>query len=201
MALPATISCKVSSESAGYLTMSAVTRVDVPLDDLAARILGICGKDPRRVAGILRRGALVSGDIRYRWQPLQPLDEDVAALLQRFPDHDPDLELDAPLCFRMVFRGPRGEFEITREAGQQRRFLRRRAFWDEAVKLIATLSPRCQRHSYSDGADVFAADLTPGSRATLRALGSRLRYTALAAQLRNLPPGRVMLFVERRPTP
>ena len=181
--------------------MSAVTRVDVPLDDLAARILGICGKDPRRVAGILRRGALVSGDIRYRWQPLQPLDQDVAALLQRFPDHDPDLELDASLCFRMVFRGPRGEFEITREAGQQRRFLRRRAFWDEAVKLIATLSPRCQRHSYSDGADVFAADLTPGSRATLRALGSRLRYTALAAQLRNLPPGRVLLFVERRPTP
>lgn len=178
--------------------MSAVTRVDVPLDHLAARILGVCGKDTARVAGILRRGALVSGDTRYRWQPLRPSDGDVAALLERFPDHDPDLELDASLCFRMVFRGPRGEFGITREAGLQRRFLRRKAFWDEAVALIATLSPRCQRHSYSDAADVFAADLTPHSRATLRDLGGRLRYTALAAQLRNLPSGRVLLFVERR---
>ena len=198
MALPTTIPCKVSSESAGYVTMSAVTRVDAPLNELAAKILGVCGKDPDRVSSILQRGTLVSGDTRFRWQPLQASDEELTALLGRFPDHDPDLTFDASRCVRMEFRGGRGDFEITREAGQQRRFFRRRVFWDEAMALVESLSPRCQRYSYSDEADVFAAELTAPARETLRRVAALLRYTSLEAQLRVLPPGCVSLFVPRR---
>lgn len=179
--------------------MTAVARVEVPLEELTARILGVCGKNPVRVAEILRRGTLVSGDSRFRWQPLRPMEEELAALLGRFPDHDPDLAFDASLCYRMTFRGPRGDFEITREAGLERRIFRRRAFWDDALALIGTLDPRCQRHSYSEGADVFAAELTPGARAALRELGQLLRYTALQAQLRGLPPGPVLLHATRQP--
>ena len=177
--------------------MSAVTRIDLPLLELAAKILGVCGKDPGRVASILRRGTLVSGDARYRWQPLHASDGELAALLGRFPDHDPDLAFDASCCIRMEFRGGRGEFEITREAGQRRRLFRRKTFWDEALVLVESLSPRCLRYSYSDEADVFVADLTAPARETLGRLGALLRYTSLEAQLRVLPPGRVSLIVRR----
>lgn len=178
--------------------MTAVTRVDISLHELAAKILGVCGKDPGRVSSILLRGTLVSEDARYRWHPLQPTDEELTALLGRFPDHDPDLPFDATRCVRMEFRGARGQFEIAREVGQQRRLLRRKAFWGEALALVEGLSPRCHRYSYSDEADVFVADLTAAARETLRRLGSLLRYTSLQAQLRVLPPGRVALFVPRQ---
>ncbi len=178
--------------------MSAVTRVDISLHELVAKILAICGKDPGRVSGILLRGSLVSEDARYRWQPLEPTDEELTALLGRFPDHDPDLPFESSRCVRMVFRGGRGEFEITREIGQQRRLFRRKAFWGEAVALVESLSPRCDRYSYSDEADVFVADLTAAARETLRRLGALLRYTSLEAQLRALPPGRVALLVPRQ---
>ena len=200
MALPAIIPCKVSSESAGYVTVSAVTRVDVPLDQLAAKILGICGKDPARISSILFRGALVQGDARYRWQSLQASDDELAALLDRFPDHNPDQDFDGSRCARMEFQGGRGEFEITREVGQQRRLFRRKAFWEEALALIQTLSPRCERYSYSDEADVFVADLTAEARESFRRLGPLLRFTSLEAQLRSLPAGRVSLFVRRSAT-
>ena len=180
--------------------MSSVARVDVPLDELAAKILGVCGKDPSRISSILLRGALVKGDARYRWQPLQASDDELATLLDRFPDHKPDLEFDGSRCVRMEFRGRRGEIEITREVGQQRRLFHRKAFWADALALVQTLSPRCDRYSYSDEADVFVADLTAEARESFRRLGPLLRFTSLEAQLRSLPAGRVSLFVRRSAT-
>lgn len=177
--------------------MTAVHRVDVPLDQLASRILGLCGKDPRRVASIFRRGTLVTEDTRFRWLPLEASEEELAELLGRFPDHDPDRSFDRKNCIRMEFHGFRGAFEITRDAGRERRLFRRKVFWDDALELIENLDPQCQRHSYSDGADIFVAELTPDACARLRQLGRRLRYTSLETQLRSLPAGQVSLSVPR----
>ena len=177
--------------------MSAVSRVDLPLEDLAAKILGVCGKDRTRVAAILRRGTLVSGDQRYRWVPLEVSSGDVGTLLDRFPDHEPDRVFDAVNCERMAFRGERGEFEITRDLGSQKRLFRRHNFWEEALQLFAGLTPSCERHSYSDKADIFAVRLPMTDFERLRRLGALLRFRSLQARIRSLRSDQVLLYVHR----
>lgn len=197
LALPETISCKVSSESAGYVTMVAVARVNLPLEELASKVLGVCGKDPARIARILLRGSLVSGDSRFRWDPFSLTPDELRKLLARFPDHDPEREFDLQRCDRMLLRGTRGEFEIGREVGQQRRFLRRENFWDPALALLALQSPRCERYSYSERADVFAAELKGQTLERFRGLGRLLRFSSLEAQVRALPASQATLLVTR----
>lgn len=187
----------MSSESAGYVTTSAVARLDLPVEELASKILGACGKNQDRVARILARGSLVSGDARYRWMPLEVPPEDLTALLARFPDHDPRRAFQRESCVRMAFRGQRGPIEITREVGRQKRLFRRKAFWDEALDLIQPLSPRCERYSYSDKADVFTVQLNATALERLRRLGALLRFSSLDAQIRSLRSGQVMLYARR----
>lgn len=168
------------------------------LDDLAGKVLGVCGKDGERVAAVLARGSLVSGDSRYRWSPIDASPEEVSALLDRFPDYEPDRRFDPEFCVLMVFRDGRGEFEIPREVGSQKRFLRRRNFWDQAMALVAEWQPRCERYSYSAEADVFAVELSAESRDALAGLGALLRYSSLDARIRALRGDRIWVFAHRR---
>ena len=197
LALPETITCKVSSESAGYVTMTAVARVDLPLEELTSKVLGVCGKDSERIARIFLRGSLVSGDSRFRWSPFSLASDQMTELLGRFPDHDPERKFDTGRCDRILLRGVRGDFEIAREAGRQRRLLRRQNFWDPALALLAAQSPRCERYSYSDRADVFEADLAGPALARFRDLGRLLRFSSLELQVRALPASQVTLFATR----
>lgn len=177
--------------------MAAVARVDLPLEDLMAKILGVCGKDIGRVAGVLARGSLVSGDARYRWQSIQAAPNELSTLMGRFPDHDPERVFEGHLCARMTFRGGRAEVEISREAGIQRRLFRRKNFWDEVLTVISSLGPRCEQYSYSDKADVFVATLTPEARGAIRALSGLLRFTLLESRIRTLDANVVVLCVRR----
>ena len=197
LALPETITCKVSSESAGYVTMTAVARVDLPLEELTSKVLGVCGKDSERIARIFLRGSLVSGDSRFRWSPFSLASDQMTELLGRFPDHDPERKFDIGRCDRILLRGVRGDFEIAREAGRQRRLLRRQNFWDPALALLAAQSPRCERYSYSDRADVFEADLAGPALDRFRDLGRLLRFSSLELQVRALPASQVTLFATR----
>ena len=177
--------------------MTAVARVNVPLEDLIAKILGVCGKDLGRIAGVLARGSLVSADSRYRWQAIRASQEDLAALVDRFPDHDPERAFDGRRCTHMTFRSGRGDLEISREAGIQRRLFRRMNFWDEALLVVSGLAPRCDQYSYSEEADVFVATLTPDARSAIRALSGLLRFTLLGARIRALDAHGVILNVQR----
>lgn len=177
--------------------MAPVATVTMALDDLAGKVLGVCGKDGERVAAILSRGSLVSGDSRFRWSPIDASPEEVSALLDRFPDYDRDRAFEPELCVLMLIRDGRGEFEIPREVGSQKRFLRRRNFWDEAMALVAGLQPRCERYSYSDEADVFAVELSAESCGALGGLGALLRYSSLEARMRALRADQLWLFSHR----
>lgn len=197
LALPKAVPCKVSSESAGYLTMAAVERREVPLIALGARILAVCGKDVGRVADILAGGRLVSGGSLFRWAPIQASAMELAGFLDNYPDDEPDRVLDPSRCTKIVLRGTRGPVEITSEIGRQRRLFRRICFWDEALKVLAGLTPRCQRYSYSDEADVFVAVLTPEARERLRSIAPLLRYSSLERSVNEIQGSRVTLFASR----
>ena len=177
--------------------MTAVARVDLPLEELTSKVLGVCGKDSERIARIFLRGSLVSGDSRFRWSPFSLASDQMTELLGRFPDHDPERKFDIGRCDRILLRGVRGDFEIAREAGRQRRLLRRQNFWDPALALLAAQLPRCERYSYSDRADVFEADLAGPALDRFRDLGRLLRFSSLELQVRALPASQVTLFATR----
>lgn len=197
MALPDVIPCKVSDEAAGYLNMTPVRRVDLSSAELIGKILGVCGKNPERIARVLARGSLVSGDLRFRWAGLQTAAEEIAKLLQGFPADDPQRKFDPRQCLRLVFHGPRGRVELTREDAGQPRLLRRKNFWDEAMPLLARLPLRYERYSYSDGCDIFAADLSPEAAAGLRSRARLLRYTVIERRIASMEAAGVSFYQRR----
>ena len=177
--------------------MARVASVALTLEELAGKIIGVCGKNGPRLATILSRGSLVSGETRYRWSPVEASPDEIEAILEQFPDYDPQLAFDGTRCVRMVFRDNRGEFEITRDAGSQKRIFRRKGFWDDALAALGQLDLRCERYSYAEEADVFVAELSLEARRTLARLAPRLRYTSLEARLNSLGSDRVSLYTRR----
>src|SRR5579863_235688 len=67
MSLPETVRVKLSSEAAGYVSVTPVVVREMPTRDLVELMLGITGKDEARVRDLLLRGTLVSGASRFRW--------------------------------------------------------------------------------------------------------------------------------------
>jgi len=90
VALPSAIIVKISSESAGYVSMTPVARRELPLAELVEKILAVTGKQPERVHEILKRGTIVSDGARFRWQGLPAEEPDIAELLSAFPDAEPN---------------------------------------------------------------------------------------------------------------
>ncbi|MDW8131599.1 MAG: hypothetical protein RMI94_13695 [Bryobacterales bacterium] len=184
MALPQALRVKLSSEEAGYLSMTPVVVQEMALRDLVERMLGIAGKDPERIADLLLRGVLVSGATRFRWQGFHADPAEVAALLATFPDAEPERPFCAGRCVRVALCGPHGRVEISRQAGSRRRWLRRRSFWDALMEETAQAAPEYREYSYKERADCYRLRLTRGAEERLRQHAALLAYSVLQDRVR-----------------
>ena len=197
MPLPDTIRAKISSEAAGYISMTPVARQELPLAELVERILAMTGKDVARIRQILSRGSFVSGSSRYRWPALDASEDDLGPLLAAFPDPDPARPFDVARCRRVVLRGSRGSVEIDYEAAAKRRLLRKQSYWDVLIPMLEALTPEYQRYSYADRADVYLTRLPLETAERLQQEASLLKFSTLIEQVRRLAPRAAELFVER----
>ena len=197
MPLPDTIPAKISSEAAGYISMTPVARQDLPLAELVERILAMTGKDVARIREILSRGSFMSGPSRYRWPALDASEDDLSSLLAEFPDPDPSRPFDAARCRRVVLRGARRSVEIDYEAAAQRRLLRKQSYWDVLIPMLEALTPEYRRYSYADRADVYVTRLPLETAERLHQEASLLKFSTLIEQVRRLAPENAELFVER----
>jgi len=195
--LPESIAAKVSSEAAGYITMSRVMLQQMPLAELLERILGVTGKNPRRIGEILLRGTIVSGATRYRWEGIEATEQELEALLGAFPDARPDRPFDASHCTRVVLRGPRGSLEFTIEAASEKRLFKRTSFWDELLLALGALGVEYRHYSYTDKTDIYEAALPLAALESLRAHAALLKYSGLADQLKRFEADRAELYVRR----
>lgn len=189
MSVPQTISVKISSEAAGYVSLTPVARREMPLADVVELVLAVTGKAPSRIRDILRRGSFVSGASRYRWGPIEMPGEAVAAMLARFPDSDPAREFQAEKCFLIVLRGGRSSVEIRREFASEKRFLRRRSFWDVLVALIdprvsGARAAEYRHYSYAEKADLYTIALSSDTGAAIHENAKLLKYSTVIEQLR-----------------
>lgn len=197
MPLPERIHVKISSEAAGYVTMTPVVRQVMPVGDLIENIVRLAGKDAVRIRDILRQGALVSGASRFRWEPLEAGLEEITQLLRVFPDPRPDLPFDAERCVRATLTGGRAAIELTRESASTKRWLQKSTFWQALMEAASQLPLTYQQYSYADRADVYRAELPLEAARSLREQAGLLRYSSLAMQVREYSYDRLELWVER----
>ena len=197
MSLPDIVATKISSEAAGYVSITPVSQKEMPLAELVEQILGVTGKDSRRIREILARGSFVAGSARYRWQPIDAPEAELRSLLEGFPDPEPDRAFEPSKCQSVTLKGRRGAVELTRGMASERRWLRKQSFWELLIPALEACSPNCLRYSYSDRADVYEALLSIETVSRLQAHARLLKYSGLARQLESLEAETAEIVVER----
>ncbi len=197
LALPETIPTKISSEAAGYVSMTPVARRELPAAELIEHILSVIGKNPKRILEILSRGTFVGGASRFRWEIITATEAELATHLARFPDAEPERPFRAEGCNLIVMHGHRGNVSLSRDVASEKRLFKRRSFWDLLVPALGALSPSYQRYSYSERADVYQVRLTLESVKEMLEHAKLLKYSSIIEQLSYLDATSAELFVER----
>ena len=109
MALPQRVRVKLSSEAAGAISITPVVVQELPLRELVEHMLGAAGKDEARIAEMLRRGTLVVGASRFRWEGWEAEPEGLRELLATFRMPTPRVPSPPPAaCARCCAAGARG---------------------------------------------------------------------------------------------
>ncbi|MGD0580885.1 MAG: hypothetical protein ABSC08_18410 [Bryobacteraceae bacterium] len=195
MPAPGILRVKLSSEAAGAISLTPVVVRDLPFRELLEEIAAVCGKDVSRIAEILRRGNLVGGATRFRWQPVEMTTAELAAALAFLPDPDPDRAFAPARCTQAVFAGPGVSIPLERDAGLARRLFRHATFWDALMQ--ASSEAAYVTYRYRERADLYRAALSLEHRARIRAALPLLKNRALAQQLTAAPFDCLNLLVPR----
>jgi hypothetical protein len=183
MALPDPIRVKLSSEAAEYVSLTPVVVQDMPLLDVLERIVASTGKDLERVRDILRRGAIVSGASRLRWPSLECDPDELAACLAQLPGDEPARPFAPDHCTRVVLIGMSTRVEIPRQAAAQRRFLQRRSFWEEVLRLPSATPVTYAGYFYRDRVDRYRIESAASHRKAIRDAAGLLRFPQLSRQI------------------
>jgi hypothetical protein len=197
MALPQTVRVKLSSEVAEAISITPVVVQELAVRELVEHLLGIAGKDERRIRELLLRGTLVSGASRFRWAGWDADIESLRELLATFPDADPARPFAAAGCIRATLRGGRHAIEVPRQAAARKSLFQRTTFWDALMEVVGASHPAYSGYSYRERADRYLRDFTREELARLRAAAPLLRYTILSDQLRTQPFTQAELLVTR----
>lgn len=181
MPLPNTIRVKLSSEAAEYVALTPVVVREMPLIELLEQIVSATGPDPSRVEEILRRGSVVSGATRFRWERLDATPEDLAPLLARLPAPDPSRAFNPAQCVSFSLCGPGVRIHVTAEAAQRKRLLLRTSFWTALLNALSDFAYVSYIHK--DRADLYRASVDAETASHIGRNARLLPYSDLAAQI------------------
>jgi len=195
--LPQTVRVKLSSEAAGFISLSPVVAQDLPLRDLIGYLLAVTGKDEARIREILLRGTMVDGASRFRWTGWDADMDELRRLLGGFPDSDPARPFLAERCNSVVLAGGRQEVTILRDPAARRRLFRRRTFWDDLMAVAGERPAAYAEYSYRHRADRYVRELSSAEAARIREAARRARFDALCGRVRPAAFTRAELFAER----
>ena len=198
MAPPEVISVRYTEEEAGYVSIRPVFRQSFRLSDLLDMVLGVTGKHPARIRQILRSGSVSFHFHRYWWDGFQIEEQELAALLARFPDPDPSRTFRPEACTAALVEAgglpPRLMLELDRAGALRTRLFRRRCFWD-ALLAAASGSLAYDGYSYLRRADLYRLDLSGELPALLAAAAKSLAPRDLRRSLRALDRASHIVFV------
>jgi hypothetical protein len=195
MALPESVQIKLISDEAGTISITPVVVQKLTLAELVEVVVSHSGKDAQRVSGVLRRGSLLQGASRYRWQGFEASPAELAPLLNCYPESEPDRPFDIATCrFIVLHFSHGGTVELERKPLTKRRTLRRKHFWGELERLTAGRTPQYLEYSYREQADRYRLSLLQTEGASLREAAVLLPYSNLAQRLKTTAVGAVDFY-------
>lgn len=168
---------KLSSESAGYIAMTPVVLQEFSFSEFLEQLLGATGKDAVRVSELLRRGSLVAGASRFRWDPLQIPPDELQPWLERLPGPEPMRAFRASDCVRVVLCGPSTRLEVTREMAEPRRLFQPQSYWN--ALLAEATAPQYVTYHYRERSDQFRLALDGAAIARLKNAAHLLKFDGI----------------------
>ena len=202
MPLPETIAMRFTEEDAGYVTVRPVVKQTFRISELADMVVTVTGKNISRVQQIFRAGTVVFNGYRYWWGGFGSDENELAGLLANFPDDDLS-RLFNPAQITAISLEIGGGTQRTlvgiakREASAKKLFSKRSP-WEIFLKAAQAATPRYEKYSYAERADVYRVHLAPEVAALLLKDAAKASPRALRKKLAALqPPAALLLFSHR----
>jgi hypothetical protein len=195
MGLPDPVRVKISSEAAGYVSLTPVVAQELPLRELLEHAAAAVGPGAARLVELLRRGSLVAGASRFRWEPMNASEAEIAPHLAALPRPDPGRPFAAERCEKVWLTSPGARVEFSRAVAEARGFLRRRSFWDALLAEVS--APAYVDYVYRERCDRYRAQVEPAQRAALHEAARWLRQRALERRIRGAAFDAAEFYVRR----
>jgi len=193
--VPEIVRVKLSSEAAEFVALTPVVVQEMPFRELLEHVVGAAGPDAPHVRDILKRGSMVSGGTRFRWQGCDCDISDLLAAMAALPRPEPDRPFAAERCQRAVLAGSATRIELAREPAGQRRLFKQRSFWQCLME--EAVSPAYVTYLYKDRADQYRVHLSPQQCERLKSEAALLKFEGVAKQIQRTAFDRMDLFVLR----
>jgi len=202
MPLPETIAMRFTEEDAGYVTVRPVVKQTFRLAELADMVLSVTGKNASRVQQIFSAGAVVYNGYRYWWDGFASNEDEIAGLLALFPDDDSARVFNSAEVTAVSLESGGGAQRslvgIARREASAKRLFRKRSPWEILLKAAQDSTPRYERYSYAERADVYRVHLSFELAASLLKQMLDASPRSLRKKLSALqPPAAILLLIPR----
>jgi hypothetical protein len=202
MPLPETIAMRFTEEDAGYVTVRPVVKQTFRLAELADMVLSVTGKNASRVQQIFRAGTVVYNGYRYWWDGFPSNEDEITGLLATFPDDDPTRVFDAAevTAASLEIGGgtQRSLVGLARREASAKKLFNTRSPWEILLKAAQDSTPRYDKYSHADRADVYRLHLSPEVAAALLKQLLDASPRVLRKKLAALqPPAALLFFIPR----
>jgi transposase len=190
------VQVRVSSEDAGGISLSPVQHREVPVTELVTWIVRVTGKDAPRIEEILKRGSLVVGLSRMRWESADAA-ECLSAILDILPDDCPTRLLDERKIREIVVSAGTRQITIPGNAARARRWFRSESFLERWLSSAELPKPAYERYDYGEQADRFRAPIGATATAAYRDAVNLLPSGVLRNALRVHAPTAITMLMPR----
>jgi hypothetical protein len=202
MLLPENIALRFTEEDAGYVTVRPVVKQTFRLGELADMVVSVTGKNAPRVQQIFRAGTVVYNGYRYWWNGFASNEIEVAGLLARFPDDDPARPFNTAqvtsISLEIGGGAQRSLVGLARDEASAKKLFQKQSPWEILLTVAKDSTPRYEKYSHAERADVFRIHLSFEVAASLMkrildASPRSLRKRLSAMQ----PPAAILFFIPR----
>jgi len=202
MPLPETIAMRFTEEDVGYVTVRPVVKQTFRLAELTDMVVSVTGKNASRVQQIFRAGTVVYNGYRYWWDGFASKEDEVTGLLALFPDDDPARVFDpaevTAVSLEIGGGTQRSLVGIVRREASAKKLFHKRNPWEILLKAAQDSTPRYEKYSHAERADVYRVHLPFEIAASLLKQILDASPRVLRKKLAPLqPPAALLFFIPR----
>ena len=193
---------RFTEEDAGYVTVRPVVKQTFRLAELTDMVVSVTGKNASRVQQIFRAGTVVYNGYRYWWDGFASKEDEVTGLLALFPDDDParvfnPAEVTA-VSLEIGGGAQRSLVGIARREASAKKLFHKRNPWEILLKAAQDSTPRYEKYSHAERADVYRVHLPFEMAASLLKQVLNASPRVLRKKLSALqPPAALLFFIPR----